>query len=91
MSQTTYKVLIERQLKKMQYTKTITALRVRQVRPVKSAINLEPKDLERIRCNPHDNSIRIEMLFNSLMTEFFKGSDIVQLIACTYQDVKEVP
>ena len=46
----------------MQYTKTITALRVRQVRPVKSAINLEPKDLEQIRYKPHDNSMRIEML-----------------------------
>ena len=37
---------------------------------------------------PNDNYIRMEMPFNSLMTEFFEGSDINDLIQCMLAHIK---
>ena len=76
-------MLIESQLQEMQYTKIIMKFRVRWKRPVKSAINLQPKDVEgayNIGDNTGDNHIKVEMPFNSLMTEFLEASNIKELM-----------
>lgn len=50
------KLLIDNQLKKIQSTKEITTLWVRQKKPVKSAITLDPKDVENAKV-VDDNTI----------------------------------
>ena len=76
------KALIEDQLKEMQSTKVIMALWIRWKKPVKLAITLDPEDLEGPQDTgyPGDNYIKVHMPFNSLMTEFFEGSNIDRLI-----------
>ena len=67
----------------MQSAKVIKTLWVRWRKPVKSTITLDPEDLEggqEIGGNTGDNYIRVEMPFNSLMTEVFEDSDIDGLI-----------
>ena len=85
------KTSIEDQLKQMQSTKVIMTLRVRWRKPIKSTITLDPEDLEsaqEIGGNIGDNYIRVEMPFNSLMTEVFEGSDIDGLIQRMFAHIK---
>ena len=66
----------------MQSTKVIMTLQVRWKKPVKLAITLDPEDVEGaqyINGNTGDNYIRVEMPFNSLVTEFFEVSGIEKL------------
>ena len=77
------KALIEDQLKEMQSTKVIMTLWVKWKKPVKLAITLDPEDVEGaqdIGVNTGDNYIKVEILFNSLMTEVFEGSNSDELI-----------
>ena len=75
--------LIEDQLKEMQSSKVIMTLWVRWKKPVKLAIKSDPEHVEGAQDlggNTGDNYVRVEMLFNSLMTEFFEGSNTDELI-----------
>ena len=80
------KALIESQLKEKQSTKITMTLWVRRNKPVKLAVTLDPEDVkgaQDVSDNICDNYIRVEIPFNSLMMEFFKGSDtdgLIQLI-----------
>ena len=77
------KTLIENQLKEMESAKIIMTLQVIWKKPVKLAIMLDPEDLEGvpdIEGSTDDNYTRVEISFNSPMTEFFEGSDINDLI-----------
>ena len=77
------KALIEKQLKEMASAKVIMTLWVRWKKPVESLIKLHPEDAENaqgISGSTGDNSTMMEMPFNILMTEFFQGSDINELI-----------
>ena len=66
------KTLIKNQLKEMTSAKIIITLYVRWKKPI---------DLEDAKNDgTGDNYIRVEMPFNSLMTGFFEGSDINNLI-----------
>ena len=59
------------------------SLWVRWRKPIMPLIELHPDDAENAQSvdgNTGDNYIRVEMSFNSLVTEFFEGSDISQLI-----------
>ena len=77
------KTLIKNQLEEMGSAKIIITLWVRWKKPIMPRIKLDPEDaknaenVDGITC---DNYIRVEMPFNSLMTEFFEGSDINDLI-----------
>ena len=67
----------------MQSTKVITTLWVIQKKPVKSFFTLDPEyveDVQDIGNNTVDNYIKAEMPFNSLMTQFFEGSNIEEQI-----------
>ena len=73
----------------MESSKVIMTLRVRWKKRVKLAITLDPDDVEDVQdigCNTGDNYVRLEMPFNSLMTEFFEGSNrfffLVDLNVC---------
>ena len=72
------KTLIKNQLKEMVSAKIIMTLWVRPL------IKLDLEDTKNARDLDDgitaDNCIRVEMPFNSLMTEFFQGSDINDLI-----------
>ena len=64
---------------------------VRWKKPVKLAITLDPEDVEGVQDiggNTSDNYIRVEMPFNSMMTEFFEGSDINNLIQLIFASIK---
>ena len=64
---------------------------VRRKKPVKSGITLDPKNVEvpqDISDNTGDNYINVEMPFNSLMAEFFKGSYIEKLMQHMFANVK---
>ena len=85
------KTLIEEQLKEMESAKIIMTLWVRWKKPVKLAITLDPEDVEDaqdIRGNTSDNYTRVEMPFNSLMTEFFEDSDINDIIQHMLSHIK---
>ena len=84
------KALIEDQLKEMQSTKVIMALWIRWKKPVKLTITLDPEDLEGPQDTgyPGDNYIKVDMPFNSLMTEFFEGSNIDGLIKRMFAHIK---
>ena len=73
-------MLIENQLKEMGSPKIIMTLWVIWKRPVMPLIELDPEDEKSAQELDDDvtgdNYIRVEMPFNSLMTEFFEGSDI---------------
>ena len=61
----------------------LMTLWVRWKKPIMPLIELGPENAENaqdIDGNTGDNCIRMEMPFNSLMTEFFEGSDINELI-----------
>ena len=74
----------------MQSTKAIiTWLRWRK--PVKLAFTVDPEDLQDaqdIVGNTGDNYIRVEMSFNSLMTEFFEASNTKELIQHMFVHIK---
>ena len=77
------KKLIEKQLKEMECAKTIMTLWVRWKKPIMPLIELDPEDAKNAReldGITGDNYIRVEMLFNSLMTELLQGSNINDLI-----------
>ena len=64
---------------------------VRWKKPVKLAIALDPEDVEGVQDiggNTSDKYIRVEMPFNSMMTEFFEGSDINNLIQLMFASIK---
>ena len=78
------KTLIKNQLKEMGSAKIIMTLWVRWKKPIMPLIELDPEDAKNAQELDDgitgDNYIRVEMPFNSLMTEFFEGSDINDLI-----------
>ena len=77
------RTLIEKQLKEMGSAKIIITLWIVWKKPIKLLIDLGPENLEDVQVLNDgivDNYIRIEVPFNSLMTEFFQGSDINDLI-----------
>ena len=77
------KTLIKNQLKEMGSAKIIMTLLVRWKKRIMPLIELDPEDAQNAQDlddNIGDNYIRVEMPFNSLMTEFFEGSDINDLI-----------
>ena len=86
------KTLIENQLKEMRSAKIIMTLYVRWKKHIeRPLIEPDPEDAK----NPQelddatgDNYIRVEMPFNSLMTEFFECSDINNLIQCMLARIK---
>ena len=85
------KALIEGHLKEMQSTKVIMTLWVRWKKRVKLAITLDPEDVEGAQDkggNTGDNYTRVEMPFNSLMTEFLEGSNSDELIEAMFTDIK---
>ena len=77
------KTLIENQLKEMESAKIIMTLYVRRKKSIEQLIELDPEDAKNAQefdDGTGDNYIRVEMPFNILMTEFFKGSNINDLI-----------
>ena len=73
------KTLIENQLKEMGPAKTTMTLSVRWKKRIMSLIELDPEDTKNdqdLDDGIGDNYIKVEMLFNSLMTEFFEANDI---------------
>ena len=78
------KTLIENQLKEMGSAKIIMTLWVIWKMPIKPLTELDPEDEKNAQKLDDgitgDNYIRVEMPFNSLMTEFFQGSDANDLI-----------
>ena len=79
------KTLIKNQLKKMGSAKIIMTLWVIWKKPIKLLIKLDPEDAKNAQ-GLDDGTVgdiyykKIEMPFNSLMTEFFDASDINDLI-----------
>ena len=77
------KALIKDQLKEMGPAKIIMTLWVRWKKPIMPLIELDSEDAENAQDldgNTADNYMRMEMPFNSLMSEVFDGSDISELI-----------
>ena len=77
------KTLIKNQLKEMGSAKIIMTLWVRWNKPIMSLIELDPEDAKNaqdVDGIADDNYVRVEMPFNSLVTEFFEGSNINNLI-----------
>ena len=67
----------------MGFAKVIMTLWVRWKKPIKQLIELDPEDAknaQELDDGTGDNYIRVKMPFNSLMTGFFEGSDINDLI-----------
>ena len=77
------KALIGNQLKEMGSAKIIMTLWVLWKKPIKGLIKLDPDDTT-------DDIYyeKIDMPFNSLMTEFFDASDISDLIECMLAYIK---
>ena len=78
------KTLIENQLKEMGPAKIIMTLWVRWKKRIMPLIELDPEDAKNAQdlddVTTRDNYIRVEIPFNSLITEFFEASDINDLI-----------
>ena len=78
------KTLIKSQLKEMGSAKIIMTLWVIWKKPIMPLIELDPEDAKNAQDLDNgitgDNYERVEMPFNSLMTEFFDASDINDLI-----------
>ena len=79
------KTLIENQLKKLEVAKIIMNLWVRCImKRIRPLIELGSEDAKSIQDLDDgitgNNYIRVEMPFNSLITEFFEGSGINDLI-----------
>ena len=73
------KTLIKNQLKEIGSAKIIMTIWVRWKKPIMPLLELGTEDAENaqeINGNTSDNCIKVEMPFNSLMTEFFEGNDI---------------
>ena len=72
------KALMESQLKEMQSTKVIVMLWVRWKKPLYLAIILDSENAEVAEDlqSTKDVNTEFERLFNSLITEFFRGSNI---------------
>ena len=84
------KALIEDQLKEIQSTKVIITLWVRWKKPVKSFIRLDTEDLEGaqdIDDKTGNKYIKIEMPFNSLITQSTEGSDTEELMQCMFTHI----
>ena len=68
----------------MESAKIIIILRVRWKKRIMPLIELDPEDAKNAQNLDDgitgDNYIRVEMPFNTLMTEFFEDSDISDLI-----------
>ena len=66
--------------------KIIMTLWIRWKKRIMPLIELDPDDAKNAQDLDDriagDNNIRLEMPFNSLMTKFFEGSDINDLIEC---------
>ena len=76
-------MLIKNQQEEMGSAKVIMTLWVRWKKPIVSLIDLNPEEFKNsqdIEFEPADPYIGLEMSSNSLMTEFFEGSDISDLI-----------
>ena len=85
------KSLIEKQLEEMNSAKVIMTLWVRWKKPLpKPAFSPDAEDHEGAEDieGTGDQYIRIEMLFNSLMTEFFNGSNIEELLERMFAHIK---
>ena len=85
------KMLIKIQLKEMGSTNIIMILWVKWKKPIMPLIELDPEDVESAQDldgNTGDNCTRVEMPFNSLMTEFFEGSYINDLMQCMLAHIK---
>ena len=78
------KTLIKNQLKEMGSAKIIMTLWVRWKKQIMPLIEFDPEDAKNAQDLDDgitgDNYIRVEMPFNSLMTEFFEGSDMNDLM-----------
>ena len=64
---------------------------VKWKKPIMPLIELDPEDVESAQDldgNTGDNCTRVEMPFNSLMTEFFEGSYINDLMQCMLAHIK---
>ena len=84
-AKTHIETLIEKQLKEMRSAKIIMTLYVRWKKPILPLVELGPEDIKNAQelndASVSDNYYeKIEMPFNSLMTEFFDTSDINDLI-----------
>ena len=85
------KMLIKIQLKEMRSANIIMILWVKWKKPIMPLIELDPEDVESAQDldgNTGDNCTRVEMPFNSLMTEFFEGSYINDLMQCMLAHIK---
>ena len=85
------KMLIKIQLKEMGSANIIMILWVKWKKPIMPLIELDPEDVENAQDldgNTGDNCTRVEMPFNSLMTEFFEGSYINDLMQCMLAHIK---
>ena len=85
------KSLIEKQLGEMNSAKVIMTLWVKWKKPLpKPAFTPDAEDLEGAEDIEvtGDQYIRIEMPFNSLMTEFFNGSNIEELLERMFAHIK---
>ena len=87
------KTLIKNQLKEMGSAKIIITLWVVWKKPIKLLIKLDPEDAKNAQDLDDDTTgdiyyERIEMPFNSLMTEFFDASNINDLIECMLAYIK---
>ena len=72
--------------------KIIMTLWIRWKKRIMPLIKLDPEDAKNAQDLDDritgDNNIKLEMPFNSLMTEFFEGSDINDLIECMLAYIK---
>ena len=85
------KSLIEKQLGEMNSTKVIMTLWVKWKKPLpRTAFTPDAEDLEGAEDieGTGDQYIRTEMSFNSLMTEFFNGSNIEKLLERIFVHIK---
>ena len=89
------KTLIENQLKEMGSAKIIMAIWVIWEMPIMPLIELAHEDAENAQDLDDgitgDNYERVEMPFNSLMTEFFEASDLIQRILAYVKAQAENP
>ena len=76
----------------MRSAKIIMTLHVRWKKlKEKPLIELDPEDAknaQKLDDGTTDNYVRVEMSFNSLMTEFFESSDNNHLIKCMLAHIK---
>ena len=64
---------------------------VKWKKPVKLSITLDPEDVggaQEIGGNTGNNYVMVEMLFNSMTTKLFEGSNTDKLIQCMFAHIK---